>query len=194
MIASRSKWEPYLGLVRSVSAAHGVPPELVLGIIQAESNFDPNAYRAEPQIGDASRGLMQLLLMTARGLGFSGDPSLLFDAATNVKLGTKLISMNLAARSGNVGKALSMYNGGYRPSLGFGEPLSDGRFKNQTYVDRVLGYRDEFAAALAPVAPPSSGGGVTVLPPSDDSSVGRIAVLVAGGIVLAGVVWALLRR
>lgn len=183
-------------LVRNVAAQHGVAPELVLGIIQAESNFDPAAYRDEPQIGDASRGLMQLLLMTARGLGFSGAPSQLFDPATNVQLGTKLISLNLAARAGNVGKALSQYNGGYRPSLGFGEPFaSTGKFKNQAYVDKVLGYRDEFAKALAPSAPPSTGTGGTgpgSLDPAGDGSM-KTAVVIAAVVTIGAALLAFLK-
>lgn len=92
---------------------------LVKGIIGAESSFNPRAVRGEPQIGDASMGLMQLLISTARSLGFTGDPQLLYDPATNVHFGAKLLR-GLLVRAGSEDGAISAYNGGYRPELGFG--------------------------------------------------------------------------
>jgi soluble lytic murein transglycosylase-like protein len=122
--------------VATAAARHGVPVVLIKAVIGQESGFDPNAYRAEPQINDASRGLMQVLLSTARGLGFTGDPQGLYDPATNVDLGAKLLKQNLD-RGGSVDSALSAYNGGFRPSLGFGVPLANGQYRNQSYVDGV---------------------------------------------------------
>lgn len=147
-LPTRGLWTNYLPLVQNAATGYGVDPALVLGIITAESYFDPNAYRAEPQIGDASRGLMQLLLRTAQALGFNGSPDDLFDPAVNIALGTQLIAENIAAR-GDIAAAVSQYNGGYRPALGFGVPLATtGRFANQAYVDRVLGFAGEYATAL----------------------------------------------
>ena len=48
--------------------------------------------RFQSLIGDASYGLMQLLMSTARGLGYTGDANGLYDAATNIDLGTRLLS------------------------------------------------------------------------------------------------------
>jgi hypothetical protein len=71
------------GIISDASAAWDVPAALIKAIIEKESGFDPNAYRAEPQIGDASRGLMQLLYGTAQALGFAGEPDDLYDPTTN---------------------------------------------------------------------------------------------------------------
>lgn len=45
-----------------------VDPEMLVAMASIESNFNPMAMRFEPHIGDASIGLMQTLLSTARWL------------------------------------------------------------------------------------------------------------------------------
>ncbi|TAN55364.1 MAG: lytic transglycosylase domain-containing protein [Magnetospirillum sp.] len=62
-------------------------PADVLAVIQIESSFQPTAYRAEPQIGDASYGLMQVLYSTASDRGYGGDPAGLFDPEVNIRIG-----------------------------------------------------------------------------------------------------------
>ena len=76
----------------------------------------PTAYRVEPQINDASYGLMQLLERTARGLGFIGDVSELYIPKINIDLGTKLLA-DLRKRYGDDFRRIySAYNSG-RPDL-----------------------------------------------------------------------------
>jgi hypothetical protein len=62
---------------------------------------------------------------------------LLEQPALAIELGAKLLAENMARTGGSVADSLSAYNGGFRPSLGFGVPLN-GRYGNQLYVDRVL--------------------------------------------------------
>lgn len=59
----------------------------VLAVIEIESARDPQAFRAEPQINDASRGLLQVLLSTARDRGYGGPPDGLFDPLTSIRVG-----------------------------------------------------------------------------------------------------------
>lgn len=99
-------------LVVASAAQYGVDPNDIRALIQTESSGDPNAYRAEPQIGDASYGLMQLLYSTVRGMGYSGVPSGLYDPATNIDYGTNLWSQDLALAGGDKSAAYSMYNSG----------------------------------------------------------------------------------
>jgi hypothetical protein len=110
----------YDAAVQQASAEFGVRVPLIKGVIGRESAFVPNALRGEPQIGDASYGLMQLLYSTAKGLGYTGTPEGLFDPATNIHYGTKLLAQNLSRTGGDEASAISAYNGGWRPSLGFG--------------------------------------------------------------------------
>lgn len=62
-------------------------PADVLAVIEVESGFNPMAYRAEPQIGDASYGLMQTLYSTACDRGYAGPPEGLYDPAVSVQVG-----------------------------------------------------------------------------------------------------------
>lgn len=111
---------PWRGLSRNEAFA------AVKALIAKESAFNPAAVRGEPHLGDASVGLMQLLYSTARGLGFPGpigDPvqlTGLFSPGANIYTGAKYLWRQLQNTGGNLDAAFSAYNGGYRPSLGFG--------------------------------------------------------------------------
>jgi len=98
--------------IQSVASVYSVPESWIRAVIETESSFDPKAYRAEPRIGDASYGLMQLLYKTAQGLGYTGPREGLFDPLTNIDLGTRLLSQ-LRAKYGDDFKAVySAYNSG----------------------------------------------------------------------------------
>lgn len=135
-----------------------VPMYIIKGVIQTESGFKERAYNPETSVpNDASRGLMQLLFKTAQGLGFRGTPEQLFLPSTNIYYGVKLLSDNFK-RAGDWPRALSAYNGGFRPSLGFGEPINRagvrcmgrvvpiGEFCNQSYVNKTLRNAAVFAS------------------------------------------------
>lgn len=140
------------------ASAWGVPASLIKAIIERESGFDPNAYKAEPQIGDASRGLMQLLYGTAQALGFQGAPDDLYDPDTNIRLGTRYLRDLIRTASVNgygVDSAISAYNAGFstqRPGDGkrTGD-TTDTPFINQRYVDAVISAANAYAAEASGV-------------------------------------------
>lgn len=127
-------------LAERKAGAAGVPAALVLAFIEVESGGNPRAVRGEPQINDASRGLMQLLLRTARALGYNGpagtpvDLSGLYDPDTNVEWGTRLVRDLWRRKTGDIERIASAYNGGERGSIGFGERV------NRTGVRVCLAY------------------------------------------------------
>lgn len=99
-------------IIAKYALRFNVPEVWIKAVIRTESNFDPEAYRAEPQIQDASYGLMQLLYGTARGLGFTGSANDLYDPDTNIRLGTQLLS-DLQKRYGDDFRRIySAYNSG----------------------------------------------------------------------------------
>lgn len=138
----------YNHLTRAASALHIVPEPLVKAVIGAESAYNPKAYRAEPQIDDASRGLMQLLERTARSLGLTGSADKLYDPLANINLGTKLLAENYkharagapSAPAGDLWEvAISAYNAGWSPDRPHdAKRTASGEFVNQRYVDKVL--------------------------------------------------------
>lgn len=152
---NENKYDTYIQ--RAIHDFPNVPKYIVKAVIAHESGFNEKAFRDEPKIGDASRGLMQLLSRTARALGYGGDPEGLFSPGVNVYYGTKLLSQNFE-RAGIWPDALSAYNGGFRPELAFGSVarragincmgrvVPIGEYCNQSYVDTVLRHAAYFAS------------------------------------------------
>lgn len=98
--------------IQSASATWGVPVSWIQAFIKTESNWNPNAYRAEPQISDGSYGLMQLLSSTAKALGYTGTTAGLYDPETNIDLGTKLMSQLIVRYGNDFRRVYSAYNSG----------------------------------------------------------------------------------
>jgi len=132
-----TRWD---SLIVAAAARHGIPAALLRAIVAQESAGNPNAWRDEPTIsapqygiyGDASYGLVQILLSTARDMGFKGRIAELLDPAVNLDLGAKYLA-HLAGRfGGSVQDTISAYNQG--------GPYKDGTgaYRNQRYVDSVL--------------------------------------------------------
>ena len=165
-----------------------VPTWVIKGVIATESCFDPGAYN--PETGSAtgaSRGLMQMTEKTASGLGFTGSPNKLNDPATNVYYGTKLLSQ---LYKGDWRDAVSAYNGGYRPQLGFGARMQRsgvrcmgrivpiGEYCNQKHVDRFMKHAKYFAAkegATLPFVAPA--GMAYCLPPTVKKAAPPLALI-----------------
>lgn len=152
-------------LVNAAAKKYNVDPAIIKGVIAQESNFIKTAYRFEPYLspktgkprsflapsadfpngGGASLGLMQVLVSTARAMGFKGPMEGLYDPATAIDYGTRFLS-NLIYQYTKQGKpldnALSAYNGGSS-----GDVAAFGPFSNQAYVDNVNNYISYFQTA-----------------------------------------------
>lgn len=137
----------YDSLIFNASNKYGVDANLIKAFIQTESSWNPNAVRQEPQINDASIGLMQILLKTAQWL--TNNPNLasadLYNAGTNIDIGTKYIAKQLSRYSGDIPKAIAAYN------AGSAKYKLNGDFINQNYVDTVMGYYQEYVTDNQPV-------------------------------------------
>lgn len=72
-------------LIEKYSAVYEVPVELVRHVVNRESTFNPKAYN------HGHWGLMQIKHQTARGMGYDGPASGLFDAETNLKYAVKYL-------------------------------------------------------------------------------------------------------
>ena len=79
-------------------------PELVLSVIQVESNFDQYAIS---WVG--ARGLMQIMPFWLKEIGHPRDN--LFDIKTNLRFGCTILSYYLDIEKGNLFRALGRYNG-----------------------------------------------------------------------------------
>ncbi|MBE9526173.1 MAG: lytic transglycosylase domain-containing protein [Proteobacteria bacterium] len=79
-------------------------PELVLSVIQVESNFKPFAISS---VG--ARGLMQIMPFWLKEIGHPKDN--LFNIQTNLRFGCTILSYYLKIEKGNLFRALGRYNG-----------------------------------------------------------------------------------
>lgn len=71
---------------------YGVRQSLIEAVIHQESGGDPDAFRVEAAVNDASFGLMQVLLGTAHTLGYRGTPRGMFLPAVNIDLGAHYLA------------------------------------------------------------------------------------------------------
>jgi len=94
-----------------------VAPELVLAVIDVESNFDRFAISPSSALG-----LMQVMPFWVRELN-RGDKNLLFDVRFNLLLGCQILKYYLDMEGGDLVRGLGRYNG----SLG-----------RRAYADRVI--------------------------------------------------------
>ena len=82
----------------------GLKPELVLSVIQVESNFKPFAISS---VG--ARGLMQIMPFWLKEIGHPNDN--LFSIQTNLRFGCTILSYYLKIEKNNLFRALGRYNG-----------------------------------------------------------------------------------
>jgi soluble lytic murein transglycosylase-like protein len=106
-----------LKTVHQQATRAGVVPELVLAVIDVESNFDRFAISSASALG-----LMQVMPFWVKELGES-DKNALFDIQFNVLLGCHILRYYLDKENGDFIKGLARYNG----SVG-----------QRWYADRVL--------------------------------------------------------
>lgn len=112
-------------------------PALVLAIIRVESSANPRALVYDQNCKCHTYGMMQLQLPTARGVGFTGVVSRLYDWRTNVRYGTLYLASKLEEYTGDIPAALSAYNAG-RALEKWTQGSSLRRFKNSNYVISVM--------------------------------------------------------
>lgn len=82
----------------------GLTPELVLAVIEVESNFNPYAISIA-----GARGLMQVMPFWLKEIGQPGDS--LFRVQTNLRFGCTILKYYLQKEKGNLHAALKRYNG-----------------------------------------------------------------------------------
>ncbi|NVZ08344.1 transglycosylase SLT domain-containing protein [Allochromatium humboldtianum] len=127
-------------LVRTLAPRHRLNPDVVLAVIQVESNFNPKA-----QSHKQAQGLMQLIPDTARRFGVA-DP---WDARQNIDGGMAYLRWLLDHFNGDLRLALAGYNAGEQAVRRHGgvPPYKE----TQGYVRkiaRVLGVSEEGLAAV----------------------------------------------
>ncbi|HEY0701639.1 MAG TPA: lytic transglycosylase domain-containing protein [Candidatus Acidoferrales bacterium] len=122
-----------IGLARSAAVRHALDPALVCAVIEQESAWDPHAMRYEPGFRlryvaplrlppseeiarSISWGLMQVMGQVAREHEFTGKfLSALCEPDAGIEIGCRVLAAKLAGASGDVSRALQLWNGGANP-------------------------------------------------------------------------------
>ena len=124
---SHSARGPLAELVRKLAPKYGLDANLVLAVIEAESNFNPQA-----QSPKNAQGLMQLIPATADRFGVAD----VWDPEQNVRGGMAYLSWLLKYFQGDVELALAGYNAGEGAVTRYGgvPPYAETR----SYVSRII--------------------------------------------------------
>lgn len=77
---------PYRNMIRATALKYDLDPQIIYATIMTESEGNPFSYRYESHLNDASLGLGQILISTARSLGFSGHPYELYKPEISIDL------------------------------------------------------------------------------------------------------------
>ncbi len=106
------RWKPsyrqrveFLTAVRYEAQRAGLEPELVLGLIEVESNFRKYAVSSA-----GARGYMQVMPFWTDLIG-DGNRAALFKEAANLRYGCLILRHYLDQEGGNLFRALGRYNG-----------------------------------------------------------------------------------
>lgn len=95
-----------LKLVHREASRAGLPPELVLAVIQIESAFDPYAVSV---VG--AQGIMQVMPFWKKEIGREQDN--LINLETNLRYGCTILKYYIDKEKGRWAEGLARYNGSY---------------------------------------------------------------------------------
>ncbi|MDR1920289.1 MAG: lytic transglycosylase domain-containing protein [Candidatus Adiutrix sp.] len=120
----------YEEMIENTARLHQVSPVLVKAVIQAESNFNPNAVSQNGAVG-----LMQLMPNTARSMGITD----LTDPQDNITAGVKYLRQLLTQFNDDERLAIAAYNCGPEVMKRFGGQLPPFK-ETRAFVDKVMLY------------------------------------------------------
>lgn len=146
----------YANIMVSEGQKQGIAPEIIAGIMRAESSGIPTAKQFESRMNDWSYGLMQMLIGTAEWMKSLNDSlkytkgTDLFIPSVSIELGTYYLRKNLDIYRANPKKSpltdmIASYNAGIaRLNTARLYIDSAGNTRVQTYVSNVMAYKSRF--------------------------------------------------
>lgn len=125
---------PLEAIVAEISSQYNLDPNLILAVIEVESNFDPQAVSHK-----GAMGLMQLMPGTVIALGVTNP----FNPWENIEGGVRHLAQLLSLFRGNLRLALAAYNAGKEVVLKYGDipPFRETINYVKAVVDRLGQYQ-----------------------------------------------------
>lgn len=176
---------PYADYINRFSREAGISPEIVAGVIQAESSFQPRALSKS-----GAYGLMQIMPDTWRQVNkdlkvcngrHAGECTVecYYNPELNTRIGTAYLAQLNRQFSGDMVLALAAYNAGPGAVKQYGgvPPYSE----TTTYVSRVIDYWYKIASKVLPDYSRAAGHWDTI-----HNCLGWFIMLTVGLIVLIG--------
>ncbi|QIB36131.1 lytic transglycosylase domain-containing protein [Ancylobacter pratisalsi] len=97
-----------IAIVDKEARANGVPVALARAVVRIESNWNTHLTGRAGEIG-----LMQIKHQTARGIGYRGSRSALYEPATNIKFGMRYLAGAYRLAGGDTCGTVMRYQGGH---------------------------------------------------------------------------------
>lgn len=146
-------------IITQMSEKYDVPTALIKATIKQESNWNVSASRFEAHKTDASWGLMQVLLATAKEILGNNDLTItqLMNPKTNIEAGTKYLAKQLKRYNGDLMSAIAAYN------AGSAKKDANGVFTNNAYVQAVYGNYVMYQTLESVASPAGVGIGLAAL-------------------------------
>lgn len=121
---------PLAAMVLAASARYNLDPNLVMAVIEVESNF--NSQAVSPK---GAMGLMQLMPGTVAALGVANP----FNPWDNIEGGVRHLAQLLSFFRGNLRLALAAYNAGKEAVLKYGDipPIRETRNYVRAVMERL---------------------------------------------------------
>ncbi len=145
LVDNENKYAPILV---AAFLSEGLPPEWGMAIARQESAFNPLAYvnSGGDKLRGGSRGLCQMSWLTAKGLGYLGQPSDLFTPRVNADLAARLCKQLIRQfRTHDLRDIAAGYNSG--------KPFARAPTSTQTiYAPRVLIFAAAYQSRAAVIA------------------------------------------
>jgi hypothetical protein len=142
-----------IAIARKIATQHHLDAEVVCGMCERESTWDPWSIRYEDgfytryiekmiashQLTDPTEeharafswGLMQVMGEVAREMGYTGPLAQLCEPATGIEVGCRALAHKIATNQGAIADALQAYNGG----------------ANKNYAAEVLALAEKYRSA-----------------------------------------------
>jgi len=146
----------YADIMMYEGRKQGIAPEIIAGIMRAESSGIATAKAYESAVKSYSYGLMQLLLETATWLKdlntwlkYNKNPQSLLIPGVNIEIGTSYLAFQYNRYTKNpvirpLTDMIASYNAGTAFENEYTYTNSKGDPKVQVYVDKVMLYKSRF--------------------------------------------------